>query len=119
MLITELVNSINFHDSCVNKITFSNKTIIMNIDLCMWQQKGYKEGSPELKETDIIFFNVTNYNWDSDKSEDETDYDTILQVKADDNKIEIILEYEEVVNVSKISILSFECTGAQLNYLNS
>lgn len=119
MLVTELVNSINFNDSCVNKIVFSNKVVIMNIDLCMWKQKGYKEGDPELKEVDVVFFDVTNYKWDSDKSEDEIDYDTIIEIKVKDNKIEVILEDEEVLEVSKVSVLSFECIKAQLNYVTS
>lgn len=117
MLVTELLNKINFNDSCVNKIVFSNRTVIINIDLCMWKQKGYKEGDSELKEVDIIFFDVTNYNWDSDKSEEEIDDDTIIEIKVKDNKIEIILEDEEVSKVSKVSVLSFKCIKAQLNYV--
>lgn len=119
MLLTELINNIYFHDSCVNKIVFSNKTIIMNIDLCMWKQKGYKKGSPELQEVNVIFSNITNYNWDSDKNEDEIDYDTILQIKMENNKVKIILADEDILKTSIVSILSFECTGAQLNYINT
>ena len=116
MLVTELVNNINFNDSCVNKIVFSNRKVTMNIDLCMWKQKGYKEGDTELKEVDITFFDVTNYNWVSDKSEEEIDYDTIIEIKVKDNKIEIILVDEEV-EVSKVSVLSFECIQTRLNYV--
>lgn len=119
MLVTELVKSINFNDSCVNEIVFSNEVVVMNIDLCMWKQKGYKEGDPELEETEVIFFDVTNYNWDSDKSEEEIDYDTIIEIKVEDNKIEVILEDEEVSEVSKVSVLSFECIEAQLNYVTT
>lgn len=117
MLVTELVESINFHDSCVNKIVFSNEVVVMNLDLCMWQQKEYKESQPELMEVDVIFFDVTNYNWDSDKSEEEIDYDTIIEIKVEGNKIEVILEDEEVLERSKVSILSFECSEVQLNYV--
>ena len=43
MLPTELVNNINFNDSYVNNIIFLNETIIININLCMRKQKGYKK----------------------------------------------------------------------------
>lgn len=119
MLVTELVKSINFHDSCVNKILFSNEVVVMNIDLCMWKQKGYKKGDPELKEVEVIFFDVTNYYWDSDKNEEEIDYDTIIEIKVEDNKIEVILENEEVSEMSEVSILSFECIQSQLNYVTT
>ena len=115
MLVTELIKSINFNDSCVNKIVCLNDMVVMNIDLCMWKQKGYKENDPELKEVDVIFCGVTNYNWDSDKSEKAIDYDTIIQIKVEDNKIEIVLEDEEVSKESKVSVLSFECNEVQLN----
>ena len=117
MLVTELVKNLNFNDSCVNKIEFSDGIVVMNIDLCMWKQKGYKEGNPELEEVEVIFFDVTNYNWDSDKSEEEIDYDTIIEIKVEDNKIEVILEDEEVLEMSRVSIVSFECIEAQLNYV--
>ena len=117
MLVTELVNSINFNDSCVNKIVFLNEAVIMNIDLCMWKQKGYKEGDPELEEVDVVFFDVSNYNWNSDKSEEEIDYDTIIEIKVEGDKIEVILENEEVLETSEVSVLSFECIEVQLNYV--
>lgn len=117
MIATELVKKINFHDSFVNKIIFSNGIVVMNITLCMWKQEGYKEGDPELKEVDITFFDVKNYKWSSNKREEEIDYDTIIEIKVEDNKVEIILEDEEVLGMSEVSIVSFECIEVQLSYV--
>lgn len=117
MLAAELVRNLNFNDSFVNKIVFSDGMVVMNIDLCMWKQKGYKEGNPELEEVDVIFRGVTNYKWSSNKSEGEIDYDTIIEIKVEDNKIEVILEDEEVLEMSRVSIVSFECIEVQLNYV--
>lgn len=119
MLVKELVKNINFNDSYVNKIEFSNEAVIINIDLCMWKQRGYKEGNPELEKVDVVFFDIINYHWHSNKSEEEIDCDTIIEIKAEDDKIEIILEDEEVRGVSEVSILSFKCKEAQLNYITN
>lgn len=119
MLPTELVNNINFNDSYVNNIIFLNGTIIININLCMWKQKGYKENDPELKEVNIIFSNVINYNWNSNKRKEDILYDTIIEIKAEDNKITVILEDEELLKVSEVTVLSFECTEIQLNYITN
>lgn len=113
LLVTELVENINFNDSCVNKIEFFYKIVVMNIDLCMWKQKGYQEGDSELREVDIIFSDVTNYNWISDKNEENVDYDEIIEIKVKNNDIEIILKDEEV------SVLSFRCGEVQLNYVTT
>ncbi len=119
VLPTELVNNINFNDSYVNNIIFLNGTIIININLCMWKQKGYKENDPELKEVNIIFSDVTNYNWNSNKRKEDIFYDTIIEIKAEDNKITVILEDEELLKVSEVTVLSFECTEIQLNYITN
>lgn len=105
MQVTELLNKINFHDSCVNTLIYKNGIIILNIDLCMWQQTGYKAGEPELKEIILKFFNVTNYKWDSVKNETDIDYDTILDIMYKDNIVKIVMQDQE------ISILEFKCNS--------
>ena len=47
MLVTELIKKINFNDSCVNELVYTNGTVILNIDLCMWKQNEYQDGDPE------------------------------------------------------------------------
>ena len=73
-----IIKNINFNDSCVNWLHREIDTVILNIDLCMWKQKGYQEEEPELKQKFLKFLNVKNYNWDSEKKEDEIDYDSII-----------------------------------------
>ena len=109
MLISELVRKINFNDSCVNELAYTNGMVKLDINLCMWKQKGYKEGEPELKKVILQFINVTNYCWDSEKSEDDIDYDSIIDIAYEKRTVKIVLE-DEVV-----SILTFECSEVQVN----
>lgn len=109
MLVTELVEKINFNDSCVNELVYVNRTVIMNIDLCMWKQKEYQDGEPELKEVTLKFLNSTNYNWDSEKREEDIDYDSIIDIACDESTVKIVLEDEDV------SILTFECREVQMD----
>lgn len=108
MLVEELVHKINFNDSYVNKLIYKNNTVILNINLCMWKQKGYKNGEPELKEVILKFTNSENYNWDSEKKEEDIDYDSIITVSYEKNTITIVLEDED------ISILTFNCSEVQI-----
>lgn len=62
-----IIKKINFNDSCVNWLHHEIDTVILNVDLCMWKQKGYQEGEPELKQKFLKFLDVKNYNWDSEK----------------------------------------------------
>ena len=109
MLVTELIKKVNFNDSCVNELVYTNGTVILNIDLCMWKQNEYQDGDPELKEVILKFLNSTNYNWDSGKREDEIDYDSIVDVTFEEGTVKIVLEDEG------ISILTFKCSEVQIN----
>ena len=104
MLVTELLKKINFNDSCVNELVFANGTVILNIDLCMWKQSNYQDGSPELMKVVLKFLNSKKYKWDSEKREDEIDYDSIIDITCRENIVKIVLEDECV------SILTFECS---------
>ena len=108
MLVTELVKKINFNDSCVNELVYTNETVMLNIDLCMWKQKEYQDGETELKEVILKFFNVTNYNWDSEKKETDIDYDSIINIACEEKNVKIVLEDED------ISILTFECSEVEI-----
>lgn len=103
MLVTELINVINFNDSCVNKLEYSNECVLLDIDLCMWKQNDYEDGEPELKKVVFKFLNVKNYSWDSEKLEKDIDYDSIVSITYDEHIVKIVLEDDDV------SILSFEC----------
>ncbi len=108
MLVSELIKKINFHDSCVKTVIHTENVVRLNLDLCMWQQKEYKDDMPELKEIILKFINVTNYNWDSEKSEKNIEYESIVKFTYDKNIVCIVLEDEEV------SILTFECAEIQI-----
>ncbi len=83
------------------------------------ETKRIQKNDLELKEVNIIFSNVTNYNWNSNKRKEDIFYDTIIEIKTEDNKITVILEDEELLKVSEVTVLSFECTEIQLNYITN
>lgn len=113
MLVTELVKKINFNDSCVNELICANGTVILDIDLCMWKQREYQDGDPELKEVILKFLNSTRYNWDSEKTEKDIDYDSIVDITYKESIVKIVLEDEDV------SILTFECSEVQIDWIVS
>ncbi len=83
------------------------------------ETKRIQKNDLELKEVNIIFSNVTNYNWNSNKRKEDIFYDTIIEIKTEDNKITVILDDEELLKVSEVTVLSFECTEIQLNYITN
>ena len=109
MLVTELITKINFNDSCVNELVYTNDMVILNIDLCIWKQKKYQDGELELKEVILKFLDVTDYNWDSKKREIDIDYDSIINITCKENTVKIVLEDEDV------SILTFKCNEVHID----
>lgn len=103
MLVKELVEKINFNDSCVNGLVYTDGIVKLDIDLCMWKQAGYQEGTPELKNVVLCFLDITNYNWDSDKKENEIYYDSIIDIAFEKGVVKIVLEDDDV------SVLTFMC----------
>lgn len=98
-----MVENINFHDSNVIELLYENNIVKLKLDLCMWQQKGYKEGDDEIKEILLVFEAVEDYIWDSLKTEKDIDYDTILDISYNNGILKIILQDGE------ISIITFKC----------
>ena len=80
MQIEDIIQKYNFHDSNVIELFHDNNTIKLKIDLCMWKQEGYKEGDDEIKEVLLVFDSVADYIWDSDKTEIEIAYYTIIEI---------------------------------------
>ena len=109
MLVKELLEKVSFNDSCVNELKYIKGTVILNIDLCMWKQKDYKDGEPELKEVTLTFLDSKDYKWESDKDEEDIEYDSIIDITFEDKMVKIVLEDED------ISILTFKCCEVQMN----
>ena len=55
------------------------------------------------------FLNSSNYNWDSEKREEDIDYDTIIDITCKEGTVKIVLEDEDV------SVLTFECNEVQVD----
>lgn len=103
MKVKDMVENINFHDSNVIELLYENNIVKLKLDLCMWQQKDYKEGDDEIKEILLVFEAVEDYIWDSLKTEKDIDYDTILDISYNNGILKIILQDGE------ISIITFKC----------
>lgn len=108
MKVEEIIRKYDFHDSCVVEILHERESIKIKIDLCMWRQQGYIDGEKEIKEVILKFYSVQDYKWDSDKKEEEVDYDTIMEISYNEKLIKIILLDDDV------SIITFKCTDAEL-----
>lgn len=104
MLINELLNKIDFHDSNVISLYHKENNLIIKLDLCMWKQKSYKKGEKELKEISLKFSNVEQFKWDSEKYEKDIEYETILNFSYDGKMAKIVLEDDN------ISIITFKCS---------
>lgn len=50
MKIEDIIQKYHFHDSSVIELFHDSNRVQLKIDLCMWKQKGYKEGEDELKD---------------------------------------------------------------------
>ena len=108
MQVEEIIRKYDFHDSCVVGILHEMDSIKMKIDLCMWRQQGYRDNEKELKEVTLKFYAVQDYKWDSDKKEEDIDYDTILEIGYNEKIIKIILVDDSV------SIITFKCNEVEL-----
>lgn len=108
MRVREFFEKIDFHDSNVIELIHKDDMVRMKIDLCMWKQETYKEGDDEIKEMLLEFTGVSEYLWDSEKTEAEVDYDTILEMSYCEELLKIVLQDDE------ISILTFKCDKIML-----
>ena len=112
MQIEDIIQKYNFHDSNVIELFHDNNTIKLKIDLCMWKQEGYKEGDDEIKEVLLVFDSVADYIWDSDKTEIDIVYDTILEILYNNGILKIVLSDDGT------SIITFKCNTVEFIYVH-
>lgn len=98
---------INFHDSNLIRMEVQTSRIVLIIDLCNWKQTWYNDGDSEMVELKIIFYKVSNYIWDSDKLPQEVDYDTILDLEINKNKIKLVLT-DSVTSVCEFDYFGYK-----------
>lgn len=98
----DLISSFSFHDSILKKLYFRENSLIINIDLCMYNQKGYKEGDPELKEMILEFSDITDFEWENRR---KLDCPEILKFSCENDRIKIVLLDGE------ISVITFKVNG--------
>ncbi|MBN2909203.1 hypothetical protein JQC72_06660 [Polycladomyces sp. WAk] len=98
----EMLRNINLHDSLMESIHFieDKKELRINLELCNWKQKNYKEGEAELVSKILIFKDVEEYNIEPDFP---INSDEILEVKiTEPSKVEIIILGES--DIKKMNI---------------
>lgn len=101
--ISELLKNYNFHDSLVDDIQFRGNEIVLKIDLCNWKQKDFKSNEAEMKNIELIFSNIEDYELDA--TIDIVDSDSILEFGYDENSKIVKLVLEDYDN---IKILKFK-----------
>lgn len=64
MNLKDFYNNYEFHDSLLNKIDFNkeNGILTMNIELCNYEQKNYKETDDETSIIDVVFKECKSYD---------------------------------------------------------
>ncbi len=60
MMLSEMNQTFNFHDSFIDSIQFNKQQseVILEIDFCNWMQRDYKDGEPETSKVQFTFSDV-------------------------------------------------------------
>lgn len=74
-----------FHDSGMDRIVYDpdGRELMMEVDLCAYEQPGYVKGSPEIVPVWLRFTGVEAY----ENERPDSDSNQILQVSADGSRI--------------------------------
>lgn len=107
MSIQKLLEIYDFHDSIIESMQHVGRDLILNIELCQWRQMWYKYNDDEIIPITLRLSDINNYVWDSYKTEQDINCDSILKFDCNENKVEIVL-YDEV-----ISVITFECNEVE------
>ncbi|CAG7648203.1 hypothetical protein PAESOLCIP111_05551 [Paenibacillus solanacearum] len=57
---SELLSSLNLHDSLVNSISLGESELEIELELCNWKQEGFQETEEEMLLCQLNFFEVRN-----------------------------------------------------------
>ena len=98
----------DLHDSLIEKVIYfaDERRLEMKIELCNWQQNGYKDSDPEMRNICIAFegvekyeLSVGNYEFNSDEILDvvEIDNKTIKIVFLTENDAETLIVASEQI----------------------
>lgn len=111
MKMIDFFNNYEFHDSLLNKIDFNKekKTLSMNIELCNYEQKNYKEDDEETSIVDVVFSGCESYDGLSGNLNTHSILETVLN---SDNQITFnVMDdltndyYELVVQANTVNVL--------------
>lgn len=81
----------NLHDSLIEKIDYftADRRVEIQIELCNWQQDGYKDSDPEIIGVYMIFDEVEKYEL-SLKSYEFCGNEILEVIEMDDNTMKIV-----------------------------
>lgn len=82
----DFINNYELHDSILREVDYDRKIAIvdMEIELCNYEQTGYKETDPETSIIHVRFFDVAEYN--SEGLAGKLDTPSILEHEFHDQK---------------------------------
>lgn len=111
MTLRELECNIDFHDSILEKIYNEGTKIILEIDLCNWRQKNYRENEDETKLIKLILSNP-NIKIGGYKEVQIIDKSIlIVKYKKSYSELEFILHNDER---GSISIMEFAAENVEV-----
>ena len=101
----------NLHDSLIEKVDYlaDNRRVEIRIELCNWQQSGYRDSEPEMLSIDMIFEEVERYELSLENYVFCSD-EILNVVELDDQTIKIIFLTENgaeemIIKAKKVSYI--------------
>lgn len=101
MTAEELINRFYFHDSTIIDMKHRGNALILTIDLCMYMQRNYRDGDPELKRITAEFIGVSDFKTDTRIAAENSE---ILEFSFKHNTVKLVLLNDEV------SVVEFGCS---------
>ena len=90
----ELFKRYIFHDSLLEKADYSptDKTAVLEIDFCYWQQSDYTDKMPETGRIQLRFSGVTEFSFPTYPM----DSDEIVRVRCDSENTVVMTVYSDL-----------------------
>ena len=104
MYISNFFSQYNLHDSLLESIKFDeiNKLAILTVDFCYWQQEKYMDNQPETGMVNIIFTNVSHFNYEPYS----INSDEITDVKLNSDNSVTIVTLNDITNESHTILIA-------------
>ncbi len=94
MSLSELFKKYIFHDSLLEKVDYSptDKTVVLEIDFCYWQQNDFTDTMPETGILRLCFSGVTEFSFPAYPMNS----DEIVRVRCDSENTVVMTVYSDL-----------------------